>query len=158
MAASFRRIGMVSHKMPFKGRTNLVPEDPIPVQLLLRIETRMKIGMHFRHRADSNRLGEQPIYRPAKVVRRNRIRDRNSRDLSERMNARVRPTGPDNIDVTAFYPADDVLENTLNGGQSRLYLPPVELRAVISNLEPKSSHTAFRVQVGREPGLVTGRP
>src|SRR4051794_29024752 len=153
-----QRIGMVGHKVPFKRRTHLVSEDPVAIELLLRVEARMKIGGRLRNRADSNSLGKAPIYRPAKVVNRDSVCKRDCRYLANCVHTGVRTTGSYDIDVPAFNPANNLLEDTLHCRQSRLYLPAVELRAVVSNLESKPSHTVAAAQVGREPGFVTRRP
>lgn len=132
---------MVSHEMPFKRWTHLIPEDPIPIEFPFCIEARVKGWGSLRYRADSNRLRKQTIDRPPEIVDGDRIEERNCGYLAQRMHSGIRSTGSADIDMPAFNPADNLLKDALHGRQSRLYLPAVKVRTVVSNLEPKLPHT-----------------
>ena len=136
------------HEAPIERRTHFVAKHTVLVRLASRVEARMEIERGFRDVVDANRLRQKAIHGAPEILHRDRIFDAHRRDLRQRMHACVRPPRARYLHRPAFDGADYFFENALNCRQTGLYLPAVEIRAVISDLKPQSPHNED-TQVGQ---------
>ena len=152
IGAFVERIRVMVDEMAIERRTYFIAEDAVFVSLAAGVEARMKAWVRFANSADADRAGQKPVYGPPEILRRDGVLERNRGDLRQCMDARVGPAGAVDLDRLAFDAADHFLKDTLNGRQTRLNLPAVEVGSVVGDLKPQTSHTR------REPGFTTGMP
>lgn len=125
---------------PLEWRADLPAKDPVLVYFSLGVEAWVKIRRCFFDITDTNGQGQQAINRPPEIVNRNRVVQRDGSNLRESMDARIRAAGPFDMHHVALNGSNDGFEDTLNGEQMRLNLPPMEISAVIGDVKLEAAH------------------
>ena len=87
---------------------------------------------------DWNALRQKAIDGAAKIIDGNRVFDADGGDLSERMHSRVGTAGTRHMYAMALDGTDDFFERALNGRQTRLHLPAVEIGTVVGDFKAES--------------------
>ena len=106
------------------------------------------MSSRFGHFKDADSARQEMVRRAPEVAHGNRGVDGERGALAFGMYAGVGAAGSSNEDLGAFDLAQDGLELRLDGGDSRLYLPAVEVRAIIRDSRADAARWAFHLTVG----------
>lgn len=139
-ARSVERIRMVKSEAPKERRANILLADSVTIGLGASGIAGVKVFGDLMHSANANGGWERVIQSLLQVTARNAAGGLKICHLPVGMDAGVGPAGPMDVHRLANDSADGLLQPALDGGQVRLPLPAVELRAIVSNQEAKISH------------------
>jgi peptide/nickel transport system substrate-binding protein len=133
----------------FERRHNSAAKDAIAILLRQRTPARVKIGANFLGGNNTDRGRQQRVERALKFARFQPGMRLEMRDLAQRMHAGVGAARAVNDDFLLRDFARDIVERGLHSRQSRLKLPAVEGRAVVSDSQLDGPHGAQRI-IARE--------
>ena len=125
---------------PIERRAVRAIQNAIAVELGSGCKPGMEGVWHRGYGQNGDVLGQQAVQRSKPVVFREASRRREANDLSERMNARIRPSRGGHGDWRLDDLSDSGLDFGLNGRKARLNLPAVIARAVVLENQLKSAH------------------
>lgn len=126
------RIWVMMHIPPLERRTHRRAEQSVLVGLGNRVEAGMKTGFGLDGIENPNRGRQQAVDGALQISHRDGIRNRESRDLRERVDAGIGAAGSGDMNRLSFHAADDLFEHALDRRETRLHLPSVEFGAVVS--------------------------
>lgn len=130
---------MMMHVAALERQADLTAYNSVLVGLGGGVITRMEIESSLANVEDANVWGKKSVHGPAKIVGRNRVRDIESRYLTERVDSGVGAARTHHMNPSSLDTRENLLENALNRGQTRLDLPTVVRSSVVCHSEANSS-------------------
>src|ERR1700733_13704569 len=139
---------MMVHEAAHKWTADFVAKHPVLVGFSPGMKLRVEIERSLFDVTDADGLGQQPVHGLAEVHGRYGVRESHRGHLPLRVHAGVGSSRSGYVYRLAFDKGNDLLERALNGGETGLLLPAMEIGTVVGHSEtqaPQARSSSIRV-------------